>query len=309
MRASEAEQRRALAAGLVLVVLWAASFTIQKIAYQAMGPGTFLFLRSALMASCAGLLLLSRGHRPWPRPGPGRWRAFLIVTAVGPVLHIVLVTYGIHWSTAFSSALIMACGPVCTLILLRLLRGTRLGRRQWLGVGAAFCGVLLVMSDKLLAADWRAGIGDLTMLVAAVVFSLYTIWITPFVVEHGGVKVMCWTTLLAAPALLLLSLGAVIAAPPVGLAPTTWAAFGWTVIVSAFLGWMMWGWINAVRGVVRTAPLLYLVPPVAGVVAWLTVGEAFGALKIVGALLALAGVAATQWVPHGGETGPARPAT
>ena len=69
-------------------------------------------------------------------------------------------------------------------------------------------------------------------------------------------------------------------------------------IVSAFIGWMVWGWINAVRGVARTAPLLYLVPPVAGLVAWATVGEVFGALKIAGALLALAGVAATQWVPR-----------
>jgi hypothetical protein len=42
----------------------------------------------------------------------------------------------------------------------------------------------------------------------------------------------------------------------------------WAVLVSAFLGWLVWGWINAVRGVARTAPLLYLMPPVAGLVAW-----------------------------------------
>jgi len=71
------------------------------------------------------------------------------------------------------------------------------------------------------------------------------------------------------------------------------------VLVSAFMGWMLWGWINAVRGVARTAPLMYLIPPVAGVVAWLTVGETFGVQKIIGAALALAGVAWAQWAPRG----------
>ena len=54
---------------------------------------------------------------------------------------------------------------------------------------------------------------------------------------------------------------------------------------------MLWGWVNAVRGVARTAPLLYGVSPVAGLVAWLSVGEGVGALKIAGAALALGGVA------------------
>jgi drug/metabolite transporter (DMT)-like permease len=53
--------------------------------------------------------------------------------------------------------------------------------------------------------------------------------------------------------------------------------------------------VNAVRGVARSAPLLYLVPLVAGVVAWWTQGEAFGPQKLVGAALALAGAAIAQW--------------
>ena len=67
------------------------------------------------------------------------------------------------------------------------------------------------------------------------------------------------------------------------------------VLVSAFLGWMVWGWINAVRGVARTAPLLYLMPPVAGLVAWGTTGEHYTAIKIAGAALALGGVALAQY--------------
>lgn len=66
------------------------------------------------------------------------------------------------------------------------------------------------------------------------------------------------------------------------------------MLVSAFLGWMLWGWVNAVRGVARTAPLLYGVPPVAGLVAWLTVSECYGGPKLAGAALVRGGVAWTQ---------------
>jgi drug/metabolite transporter (DMT)-like permease len=72
------------------------------------------------------------------------------------------------------------------------------------------------------------------------------------------------------------------------------------VLVSAFVGWLVWGWVNAVRGVARTAPMIYLMPPVAGLVAWITTGEHYTGIKLAGAALALGGVALAQF------TSPAR---
>ncbi|MEO7244225.1 MAG: hypothetical protein ABIX12_03660, partial [Rubrivivax sp.] len=67
------------------------------------------------------------------------------------------------------------------------------------------------------------------------------------------------------------------------------------VLVSAFLGWMVWGWVNAVRGVARSAPLMYLMPPIAGLVAWAVTGERYSGVKLAGAALTLAGVAVAQY--------------
>lgn len=296
--AVQALQRRALGGSLLLVLLWGASFTIQKAAYAALGPGGFLFGRSLLMSVCAVGLLCWRGSPIVPVLNRREWRVLLGLTLLGPVLHIGVVTYGIHWSTAFSTALIMACGPVVTLILLRVLRGTQLHRNQMLGVAIAFGGVLLFMSDKLLQYDWRASIGDMMLLGAAVLFSLYTIWVTPLVTRHGGAEVMCWTTLLAAPLMLAASAPAAWDTPYASVGLPVWAAFVWSVVAAAFMGWILWAWVNSVRGVARTAPILYLVPPVAGLVAWLTVGESFGALKFGGGALALVGVAWAQFAPR-----------
>jgi drug/metabolite transporter (DMT)-like permease len=294
---SAALQRRALAAGLLVVLLWGASFTIQKHAYSALGPGGFLFGRSLVMGSCAlGLLWLKLG-RPWPTLDRADTLALVRCTLAGQVLHILLITYGVHWSTAFSSALIFAMGPLITLLLLRLLGQARLQRNQVGGVVLACGGVLLFMAEKLLGSAWRAGGGDLVMLVGVAAFSLYTVWSTPLIARHGGLVVMCSCTVLATPLMLLLTAGAAWSAPWRNATAWGWASFFWTVLVSALLAWMLWGWTNAVRGVARTAPLLYLVPPVAGLVAWLTLGETFGPQKLLGATVALSGVVWAQWKP------------
>jgi drug/metabolite transporter (DMT)-like permease len=78
----------------------------------------------------------------------------------------------------------------------------------------------------------------------------------------------------------------------------------WAVIVSAFVGWIVWGWVNGMRGVARTAPLLYLMPPVAGVVAWLATGEGYTLIKLAGAAVTLGGVALAQFAPRDKRAAP-----
>jgi drug/metabolite transporter (DMT)-like permease len=67
--------------------------------------------------------------------------------------------------------------------------------------------------------------------------------------------------------------------------------------------------VNAVRGLARSAPLQYLMPPIAGVVAWWMLGEKFTALKLGGAALTMAGVAWAQFSGRkaGAATGPPDP--
>jgi len=89
------------------------------------------------------------------------------------------------------------------------------------------------------------------------------------------------------------------AAPWAQMGVLHWGLLLWASLVSAFLGWLVWGWVNETRGVARTAPLQYLMPLVAGVVAWWATGERFTGLKIAGAALTLAGVAWAQYAVAG----------
>ena len=287
--------RRALWLALAVIVLWGANFAVQKTIFKALQPGGFLFVRYLIMPVAAALLLCSRYGLRWPRVSRSDAFALLRLGLIGHLLHVGLVTYGIHWSTAFSSSLILACGPIFTLFILHWHGLEQLTRGQIAGVAVACCGVLAFLSDKLFGGHWQAGGGDLLLLVAAALFSYYTVASKPLIERLGGVTVMTYAVLLGSGPIVLLSL-------PAGLA-VSWSDIGWpiwagtfyAVIISAFLGWLAWGWINAVRGVARTAPLMYLMPPVAGLVAWALTGEHYSAIKVGGAALTLAGVALAQF--------------
>jgi drug/metabolite transporter (DMT)-like permease len=292
---SSSSQQLALAAGLIVVVVWGANFSVQKALFELLPPGAFLFARYLLMPLCAALLLLHANHWRWlklPRRDALQlaWLGILAHT-----LHVSMVTFGIHWSTAFSSALIMACAPVFTLLILHLSGHERLTRGQVAGVALACTGVLVFLSDKLLGRQWAATGGDLMMLFSGSLFSYYTVMTKPLIQRHGGVAVMAYATLAGSPLLVLLGLPVAWNAPWGAMGAWHWFLLLWAALVSAFLGWLVWGWVNERRGVGRTAPLQYLMPLVAGVVAWLATGERFTAVKIGGAVVTLAGVALAQF--------------
>lgn len=298
-------ERFSLAVGLFVILVWGCNFSLQKYYFHTLSPSGFLVARYTVMPLCALALLVWRYGTRLPRISRRDLLGLAWVGFVGHVVHIGMVTWGIHWSTAFSSSLILACGPIFTLIILRVMGIERLQRWQVVGVGIACLGVLVFLSDKLLGGNWRATGGDLFLLLAASVFSYYTVAAKPLVERHGAVIVMAYATLFGGIPMLLLALPTGLSAPWGSLDGLGWAGLMWSLVVSAFLGWLLWAWVNAVRGVGRTAPLQYLMPPIAGVVAWVFSDERFGWVKILGAAITLGGVAVAQFAGSKPEENPA----
>ena len=293
---SQRRQQQALWVALALIVIWGANFSIQKWVMREITPTGFLFGRYALMPVCALLLLIWRHGFQFPSLSRDDLWGLARLGVIGHTMHVGMVTYGVHWSTAFSSSVILACGPLFTLIILRLHDLERLGRYQILGMAVACCGVLIFLSEKLLGGSWQATGGDLLLLVAASLFSYYTVAAKPFIERLGGFTTMAYATLFGSIPVLLLTAPQMADVPWSAFTVPLALAFVWAVVVSAFLGWLAWGWVNAVRGVARTAPLMYLMPPVAGLLAWAFMGESYTWLKVIGALVSLAGVAIAQFV-------------
>lgn len=290
-----ARQRLALWVGLLTILAWGINFPIQKALLTAMQPAGFLFLRFATMPLMVAALLLVRYGWAWPRlPRRELW-ALARLGLLGQGLHLALASYGVHWSTPFSSSVLLACGPVFTLLILRAWGTETLQRPQLIGIGVAVSGALLFMSDKLLATDWRASGGDLVLLGAAALFSYYTVAAKPLIERHGALLVFAYATLAASPAVLTYVTPQALQVDWASIGPWLWAGAAWSVMGVGFWSWLSWSWVNAERGVARSAPLIYLMPPIAGAAAWLSTGESFSGIKLLGAAVTLSGVALAQF--------------
>lgn len=296
-----------LAALLATMAAWGVNFAAVKYALAQLGVGPFMFIRFATLPllAFALLALVFRGKfaRTWPKRAD--LPRFVACGLIGHTAHIAIVMYGINLSTAFSSSLVLTSGPLFTLIILAALGAERLRARQIAGTLVALAGIVIFLADKFDRGHLSAGFGDLMLLSAAFLFSLYTVLARPLTDRYGPLIVLAYTLLFGAPPLVAFNLPAFLAAPPGSLTAPLCAALFFTVVISSFLGWLAWSWVNAVRGLARCAPFQYLMPPIAGVVAWLTLGEVFTALKLAGAAVTMAGVA---WAQFGGGHPPPKEA-
>jgi drug/metabolite transporter (DMT)-like permease len=121
--------------------------------------------------------------------------------------------------------------------------------------------------------------------------------------RYGALVVLAYTLLFGAPLTLAFALPSFVRLGVGHVTPLVWLGLFWSIVLSSVIGWSVWAWVNAVRGVARSAPLMYLPPPIAGIIAWLTLGEHFTAVKIAGAAVTMAGVA---WAQYGGGHAPSR---
>jgi len=298
-------QKWALVAGFALMTVWGVNFAVTKIVLAELGVGPFLFIRFLAMPLLGFVLLAAVTRRHFAKSWPRRedLARFIACGLIGHTAHVSIVMWGINLSTAFSSSLVLTSSPLFTLLILALLGAERLRRRQVYGTLVAFAGIVVFLSDKFAAGFALAGIGDLALIFAASLFSLYTVIAKPLVARYGPLNLLCYSLLFGAPPVLLATLPAFLAAPLEAVPAGVWLGVFWAVAISSFIGWIAWAWVNAVRGIARSAPLQYLMPPIAGLVAWMTLGETFTWLKIAGAAIAMGGIA---WAQFGVRT-PAPP--
>jgi drug/metabolite transporter (DMT)-like permease len=269
------------------VFLWATGFIAAKLGVSYAHPYTFLLLRFVLVAGLMLAIALAT-RAPWPK----RWEDAGHMAVVGLLVH-ALYLGGTH--TAFGLgmpaaivALIVGLQPLLTATIVGPLLGERVIARQWLGLALGFAGIVMVLWNKL-----GPGPGDLDAVVACVLgliaITAGTLWQKRFcgamdwrsgaVIQYGAASI---PTLLAAATF--------------GHFAVSWTAdlmlsLAWLVLVLS-MGAVGLFFLMIRRGAAsKVTSLLYLVPPVAALLAWPILGEALGWLVIAGMAVAALGVA------------------
>jgi len=290
------EHRVAEAGVLVVMVLWAANFIVVKSALAVLPPVGFTFLRFTLVSATLFLLLRWReGSVGLPR----RDRlAIMGFGALGFGVYQILWTTGLQTVPAGDSALIIAATPVLV-ALIAVVAGTDvLTPVKLAGVLVSFAGVAVVIaSGQGLTLGGEIG-GEAMTLLAALLWSIYTAYATPYVRRYSPLRATAWSALAGTLVLAPIGIFQLSGVDTATLEPAVLAAILYSGMLSSGVSNVVV--MNGVKvvGPTRTAALQFLVPALAVVLAAVFLNEAIRAGQIVGGVVIVGGVLLTRWQPR-----------
>jgi drug/metabolite transporter (DMT)-like permease len=273
------------------VAVWGAGYVATKIGLQYAPPFTFLCLRFSF-----GLLCLLPVVLIWKPTWPRSLTELKHLAIAGLLMHAVQLG-GSHYAqylgmSAGVAALIIACQPLFTAIIVSGWMGERLQPRQWAGVAIGLAGVALVVWHKIDIREVTLGslLGTLIALAGVTAAVLYQREFSPKADLKAAAVVQ-----FAASLVVLVPLALVVEGFPVSWDWPLWVAIAFLVIFASILGVSVLNLLMRQGAATRVASMMYL-PPVFAVVAEAAMfGVVPSGLAFAGIAVTCAGVAMTVW--------------
>ena len=272
----------------IFVLLWSTGFIGARYAMPHAEPFTFLSMRYALALLVLGVVVAVTAS-PWPG-----WRPAGHAMIAGGLIHGVYlggVFFAVrHGLNAGIAALIVGLQPVLTTILAALFLGEKVKPRHLLGLALGLVGVALVILPKLDSGGEYRFVTLAPVFLSALAISAGSVWQKRFV---GGVDLRVGTALqylgALVPTLVLARLSETMAVDWTG---ELVFALVWLVFVLSIGAVFLMLYLIREGAVSQVASLMYLVPGVTAIEAFLLFGETLSPVQLAGLVLAGVGVAA-----------------
>ena len=270
-----------MALALLIAATWGLNFTVIRFGLDEFTPFAFAGWRFVLGA--LPVLFL-------PKPAVS-WK---VLAGVGGFLfggQFVFLFFAMQAGLppGLSSVLVQLHGPL-TAVIAALVLSERATARQWLGIGVALAGVVVIA---------RSVGGGSVVAVGIAMLSAFSWAIGNLFLREGRgtsiLAVTAWGSLLPSVPLLLASAltdGWHATLAPI-LAPTWrgWLVLLYTVVPVMWLGYWIWGTLLRTYPAAKVGPVSLLVPCCALAISAAVTGEPLAGLRLVGVAIVLGGVA------------------
>jgi drug/metabolite transporter (DMT)-like permease len=270
----------------ILVVMWSTGFIGAKFGLPYAEPATFLAYRFTLVAAIlVAVAFLMRA--PWPKSAKAYCHLFivgLLLQAVNLGCVFFAIDLGVDASV---TALINGLQPALVAIIAISVLGERTSGWQWLGFVLGLGGVAMVVWRKL-----ELGVGTplgMSLSVCALLgLSLGVIYQKKFCEDMDLRTGTAVQTAAAAVAMWIVSAGW-----ETGVIDWTGEfifAFVWLSVVLSLGAIILLLYLIRCGQAARVSSLFFLVPPVAAIFSYFMFNETFGAVTMIGMLVAVIGV-------------------
>jgi O-acetylserine/cysteine efflux transporter len=275
--------------GVAIAAVWGSNFVIIHEGLEHLPPLLFAGLRF-LLVFLPALFLLRRPDVPW-----SELAAYGLFIGVGQFGLLFLAVDGLI-SPGLAS-LVAQTQVFFTIGLAIYFNGEKVAPIQWLALLLAASGLIVIGLNN----DSETTLAGLFLMLGAALC-----WaIGNMVARRAGridmVAYVGWSSLFAAPPLLLLSL--VFEGPHAisrGLMEAdlgTWGAVIWQAVGNSLFGYAAWAWLLARHPAALVTPMALLVPVFGLATSFLWLGEPMPEWKIIAAGLVMAGLALNLFWP------------
>ena len=275
---------------LALAVIWGVNFSVVKVVLEELDPLALNALRFPLAVFALFLILRSAGGPALPR----RQDVLRVVLLglMGNVAYQLCFIIGIDWTRAGNASLLLSTTPVWTVLLSALAGHEHPTRWVTVGILGTLVGMILVVigSGDGISLDSSTMRGDLLMVVASVLWSIYTVAGRGPVAQYGALRMTTWTLYVGTPILVVLGLPSLARTELSAVSPQAWAGVAYSGFLSIGLAYLLWYRGVQRLGNNRTAVYSNLVPVAALFTAWVWLGEIPAPLQLAGAGVILTGL-------------------
>lgn len=275
----------------IFVVIWSSGFVVAKYAFRSSDVIYFLAIRLLIAAAILAAITLIKGQSLRLSR-----QDLLASLAIGLALH-ALYLGGVwaaiaHGSPSGIASVITSLQPVLvSLIAVRVL-GETLTRSQVAGLFLGLAGVFLVLAPAFSRTGEMTALA-LVLLIAALTGST-SATLMQKKVGHS-IPLLAGTTYQFLIAGLLLGAYSIVS----GAHKIEWnlessLAMAWAVVVTSLIAILLLLWMLTRGSAARVSSLLYLVPPMTAIQAWLLFGEKLNPQSAIGIAMTALGVALVQ---------------
>lgn len=278
----------------ILLVLcnlfWAGNYVFGK---YVVGEMTSLWITFSrwLLASFILIAAAAVLEKPDWRKALKEWQILTAMAVVGVIAYTIILYEALNYTSSTNAALVSALNPAVMAVFAALFLKEKISKVQGVGIGVSLVGVFVILTKGNLGQIFQMqyNIGDLMMLAAIVVWTIYSI----IGKRLKGVPTITATALSSAIASLLMAPFALYEGIDIGaLSPIAWTGIIYITIFPSVCSFIFWNIGVRELGANKTAIFLNLIPVFTAIISW-TLGNEITSAQIIGGLLVFAGVYVT----------------
>ena len=269
--------------------IYGATFSVAKdVMPEFLGPFGFIVLRvstAAVLFWLVHLLFIREKVRSLKDYG-----SLMICGFFGMAANMLMFFKGLEITYPINASVLMLGAPVFVLVFQSFMYKTAIRAVQWSGIALAMAGALLLMAGKRFQFSSDTIWGDALVLINAIFYSFYLVYVKQLLVKYHFVTVAKWSFTFALLFVIPVGYGQVMEADFAGFPTFIWYEIIFVVVFTTFLTYFLNAFVIQRSSPALVGSYIYLQPILATLIAVWWGKDELTIEKFVFALLIFVGV-------------------